>query len=127
MSRSIESNKMDDSTAGSTYIRQDNSSSVPSTRLIESLEESNSSDLDTSKDRFGGRPVGKAIAYEGKVQTVQRNHVVTGRDSRLMPSSETRDGSVVLETCARAVGSNVAHQLVVVTMLLLRMVEVEAI
>ena len=92
MSRSIESNKMDDSTAGSTYIRQDNSSSVPSTRLIESLEESNSSDLDTSKDRFGGsRPVGKAIAYEGKVQTVQRNHVVTGRDSRLMPSSETRD------------------------------------
>ena len=116
MSRSIESNKMDDSTAGSTYIRQDNSSSVPSTRLIESLEESNSSDLETSKDRFGGSgPVGKANAYEGKVQTVQRNRVVADRDSHSTSNLETRD-RLVLETCARAVG-NVADQLVVVTVI----------
>ena len=92
MSTSIQSNKMDDSTVGSTYIRQDNSSSVPSTRLIESLEESNSSDLETSKDRFGGSgPVGKANAYEGKVQTVQRNRVVADRDSHSTSNLETRD------------------------------------
>ena len=116
MSTSIESNKMDDSTVGSTYIRQDNSSSVPSTRLIESLEESNSSDLETSKDRFGGSgPVGKANAYEGKVQTVQRNRVVADRDSHSMSNLETRDRFSSTRSKRKSSSSNLGHQLFVVT------------